>query len=916
MSGWRRFLVLQGRRDEIELLGRLIEAIRSGQGRSLVLTGEPGVGKTALLDHLIAHATDCQVVRMTAIQSELELAFAGLHQLCSPMLGQLDALAEPQRKALGTIFGLRFGDPPDRFLVGLATLNLLADVARDRPLVCVIDDAHWLDHASLQALTFAARRMVAEPIAVVFAVRNAQLTPDFDGIERLRVDGLGDHDARVLLKSVLPGPVDERVVDRIVAEAGGSPLALLELPSGLTSAQLASGFGPQGGGVPASMEDSYARTFAELPTDARRLLVLAAAEPIGDPVLLWRAASSLGIDVMVARRAEASGLVRFGTRIQFRHPLVRSAIYRSAPDDELREVHAALAAATDPSVDPDRRAWHRSQAVSGPDEAVAIELERSAERAQARGGLAAAAAFLERAVELSADADRRTERAIAAARAHLQAGEPDQAMRLLSAAEAGPLDDAEGAQLDLLRAQIAFTLHRDGGAPRLLLQAAQRLRSTDVRLARETYLDAILAAMFAGDFAGRGCLSDAADAAKSAPPSDLPGAPNDVLLDALAVRFTDGYLPAVPLLRKALAAYREAELTPESLRWFWLAHITAGHLWDEQTIDNGRHLELARALGAVETLPLALSVRIGGLVLSGELGEAADLVDELKTVLAATGLPTAPYGGLLLAAWQGDEQQARELIKRAEAEARYRGEGFLLIIAGMASAVLNNGLGQYAEAYEAAARAAEQPPLMAVEPWAVLAELVEAATRIDEDEAAEAALARLVETTQATGTAWGLGVEARCRALVSNDESADELYRDAIARLATTTIRGELARSHLLYGEWLRRQGRRGEARDQLRTAHEFFVGMGMRGFANRTSAELRATGELVRTAYPEPPSVLTHQETQIARLVVEGLSNADIAARLFLSPRTVEWHLSKVFAKLQLTSRRQLRTVRLPSPD
>ncbi|MFC6157228.1 ATP-binding protein [Kribbella jiaozuonensis] len=909
--------MLQGRRDESELLGRLIEAIRAGQGRSLVLTGEPGVGKTALLDRLAARATDCQVVRMTAIQSEMELAFAGLHQLCSPMLGHLDALAEPQRKALSTIFGLRFGDPPDRFLVGLATLNLLADVARDQPLVCVIDDAHWLDHASLQALTFAARRMVAEPIAVVFAVRKGQLTGDFDGIATLQIDGLGDHDARVLLKSVLPGPVDERVVDRIVAEAGGIPLALLELPSGLTSAQLASGFGPQGGGTaPATIEDSYARSFAELPADARRLLVLAAAEPIGDPVLLWRAASTLGIDVMVARSAEASGLVQFGTRIQFRHPLVRSAIYRSAPAEDLRVVHAALAAATDPAVDPDRRAWHRSQAVSGPDEKVAIELERSAERAQARGGLAAAAAFLDRAVELSADADQRTERAIAAARAHHQAGEPDQAMRLLSAAETGPLDDAEGAQLDLLRAQIAFTLHRDGEAPRLLLRAAQRLTATDVRLARETYLDAILAAMFAGDFAGRGCLRDAAEAAKGAPAPDVPGLPNDVLLDALAVRFTDGYVPAVPLLRQALAAYGDTELTPESLRWFWLARITAGHLWDEQTIDNGRHLELARALGAVETLPLALSVRIGGLVLSGELGDAADLVDELQTVLAATGLPAAPYGDLLLAAWQGDEQRARELIKHAEAEARYRGEGFLLIIAGMASAVLNNGLGQYAEAYEAASRAAEQPPLMAVEPWAVLAELVEAATRIDEDKAAEAALARLAETTQATRSAWGLGVEARCRALVSKDDAADELYRVAIERLAATRIRGELARAHLLYGEWLRRQGRRGDARDQLRTAHELFVAMGMRAFASRASAELRATGELVRTAYPEPPSVLTRQETQIARLVAEGLSNADIAARLFLSPRTVEWHLSKVFAKLQLTSRRQLRTVQLPTPD
>jgi DNA-binding NarL/FixJ family response regulator len=909
--------VLQGRRDECDLLDGLIEAVRAGQGRSLVLTGEPGVGKSALLDYLATHATGCQVVRMTAIQSEMELAFAGLHQVCSAMLNRLDALPDPQRTALGTIFGLRFGEPPDRFLVGLATLNLLAEVANHQPLVCVIDDAHWLDTASLQALTFAARRMLAEPVAVVFAVRKGHRTEDFDGIAALPVDGLGNYDARALLKSALPGPVDDRIVDRIVAEARGIPLALLELPSGLSSAQLASGFGPHRSEiVPASVEDSYARSFRALPPAVRRLLVLAAAEPIGDPVLLWRAATTLGIDVAVARPAQASGLVQFGTRIQFHHPLVRSAVYRSASADDLREAHAALAAVTDPAVDPDRRAWHRSQAVSGPDEEVAAELERSAGRAQARGGLAAAAAFMDRAVELTVDPDRRTERAIVAARAHHQAGEPDQALRSLSIAEAGPLDDFGGAQLDLLRAQIAFTVHRNGDAPRLLLRAAQRFTATDARLARETYLDAILAAMFAGDFAGRDCLRDAAEAAKGAPPPAVAGLPNDVLLDALAVRFTDGYVAAVPLLRQALAAYREAELTPESLRWFWLAHITAGNLWNEQTIDNGRHLELARDLGAVETLPLALSVRIGGFVLSGELSKAADLVSELETVTNATGLPAAPYGALLLTAWQGDEQRVQELVKHAQAEAHHRGEGFLLTIAGMAAAVVHNSLGQYADAYEAAARAAEQPPLMAVEPWAVLAELIEAATRIDEDQAAEDALARLAETTQATRTEWGLGVEALCRALLTKDESADSLYRQAIERLSATRIRGELARAHLLYGEWLRRQTRRGEARDQLRAAYDLFTEMGMQAFANRASAELRASGESVRAAHPESPSGLTRQEAQIARLVAEGLSNADIAARLFLSPRTVEWHLSKVFAKLQLTSRRQLRTVQLPAPD
>ncbi|WP_406054563.1 ATP-binding protein [Kribbella sp. NBC_00889] len=908
--------VLQDRRDESRQLDGLLDAVRAGQSRSLVLCGEAGVGKTALLDYLVERAVDCRVARVAGVEAEKELAFAGLHQICAPLLDRLDVLPEPQRNALATAFGLRSGEPPDRFLIGLATLSLLAEAATRQPVVCVIDDAQWFDTASLQALTFAARRMVAERIAVVFAARDTADANDFEGIPELVLRGLGDQDARALLQTVLSGPADPRVIDRIVAEARGIPLALIEVPRGVTPAQLASGFGlPRPGVVPASVEDTYARVVNELPVASRRLLVVAAAEPLGDPVLTWRAAESLGLGLPAAAPVEASGLVRFGTRIQFRHPLVRSAVYGSASPEELREAHGALAAATDPETDPDRRAWHRAQSVLGPDEGVAAELEQSAGRAQARGGLAAAAAFMARAVELTADPQRRTERAIAAARAYHQAGQAEDAQRLLAIAEAGRLDDGGRAQIDLLRAQIAFTVNRGSDAPPLLLRAAQQLEEIDVPRARGTYLDALLAAMFAGDFAASGCLRDAAEAARAAVRPTAPETPADLLLDGLAVRFTDGYTAAVPLLTEALAAFRDAELTADSLHWFWLAHITAGNLWNEQTLDNQRHLELARALGAMATLPLALSVRIGAHVLSGELDQASDLLSELDAVNEVTGLPMAPYGALLLAAWQGRDQQARTLIVRAEVEAAQRGESFGLVITGVAAAVLDNSHGRYEEAYKAATGAAQRPAVMGVEPWAVLAELVEAAVRLGHHEEALTACKRLTETTQATRTSWGLAVESRCHALIAPKDEAEIHYRRAIELISTTRIRGELARCHLVYGEWLRRGSRITEARDQLRTAHELFDQMGMRAFADRAAAELRAAGESVRPARAESPDVLTAQEAQIARLVADGLSNAEIAARLFLSPRTVEWHLSKVFAKLQLTSRRQLRSQQLPIP-
>ena len=773
------------------MLDELLEAVRGGASRALVVHGEAGVGKTALLEDLAGRASGCRVVSTAGVQSEMELAFAALHQLCVPLLDRLDAVPAPQREALNVTFGIDAGPAPDRFLVGLAVLSLLAEVAAEQPLLCVVDDEQWLDRASAQVLAFVARRLGAESVGLVFGARvpSAELA----GLPELLIEGLAEEDARVLLGSVLTGPVDARVRDRIVAESGGNPLALLELPRGVTAAELAGGFGLPGAmALPDGIEESFRRRADGLPTETRRLLLVAAAEPFGDPVLVWRAAGRLGIGAAAARPAADAGLVEFGARVRFRHPLVRSAAYRSGSAQDRQEVHRALAEATDPATDPDQRAWHRAQAASVPDEGVASELERSAGRAQARGGLAAAAAFLERATMLTPDPAQRAERALAAAQAKAQAGAPDDVIAMLTLAEAGPYDPLQRAQVDLLRARVSLTTTRSGDAVSLLLNAARRLESFNPRLARETYLDALMAAMFAGHLAVGDGLTEAARAARAAPRPVHDPLPADHLLDGLAVRFTDGYTAAMPILTLAVAAFDRRDLSPEELRWLWLAHITAGNLWNEHTLDTVHHVDVARGSGALETLPLALATRIGAHVLMGDLSAADVLLDEMKAVTEVTGIPSAPYGALLLAAWQGRESEALALIQATATEALRRGEGFGLIITGFAEALLCNSLSRYGDAVTAAEVARGYPAVMGVEPWGVLVELIEGATRSGQSVRANAAFQDLAATTQAAGSDWALGIEARSRALLCDGADAEAAYKDAIDRLDGTKIRGEL----------------------------------------------------------------------------------------------------------------------------
>src|SRR3954454_7443167 len=910
--------VLLGRRSECETLDRLVATVRAGQSAVLFVRGEPGVGKSSLLAHLIEHASGCRIARAVGVESEMELPFAGLHQLCGPMLDRLDRLPAPQRDALATAFGLSAGDPPDRFLVGLAVLSLLSEVAEDGPILCVVDDAHWQDRASAQILAFVARRLLAEAVCLVFAVREPSPSEDLAGLPELVVGGLDEADASALLHSAIPGRLDERVSDRIIAEARGNPLALLELPRGLTSAELAGGFAsPNVEPLANRIEQSFVRQLEPLPAETRRFLLAAAAEPLGDVTLLWRAAGRLGLGIDAAGPALAAGLIELGARVRFRHPLLRSAAYRAAFVSHRQEIHQALAEATDPETDPDRRAWHRAQAASGPDEAVADELERSADRAQARGGAAAAAAFLARAAELTSDPAERGSRAVAAAQAKFDAGASDAALELLATAELAPLDELERARLERLRAEVVFARTRGSNAPALLFDAARRLEPLDAAMARETHLDAMAAAVDAGRLGDKPGVRETAEAAQAAPAAPQPPRAIDLLVDGLATRFTEGYAAGVPPLRTALGAFRNMEdLTASDARWLWLACRLAQDLWDDELWYElaTRALRAAREAGALRVLPTAATYRACLHVHAGAFGAASSLIAETDAIVDATGLAPLNLASLMLAAWRGNEAELLGVFDAGLPLATARGEGMALGVAGWATALLYNGHGRYAEALAAAQRACEYEDVGAFG-WA-LVELIEAGVRSGATDAASAALDRLSERTQASGTDWALGLEAGSRALLSDERGTEPLYREAVERLERSRGVVHLARARLLYGEWLRHENRRVDAREQLRAAHDHFGRIGAEAFAERARRELAATGGTVRKMTVETRDLLTPQEAQIARMASDRQTNPEIGAKLFISPRTVEYHLKKVFTKLDVSSRKELAGALAGLPD
>jgi DNA-binding CsgD family transcriptional regulator len=899
--------MLRGRRDECAVLDRLLDRARAGRSGALVLEGEAGVGKTALLDHAIGSASDLRVLRAVGVESEMELAFAALHQLCAPVLDRLERLPVPQRDALLTTFGMRAGPVPDRFLVGLAVLSLLSEVAEESPLVCVVDDAQWLDRASAQCVAFVARRLLAESVVMLFAAR--EQSDLLTGLPELVLEGLGDADARALLASVIPGRLDEGVADELLAETRGNPLALLELPRGLSAAQLAGGFGLPGAlSLLGRIEESFVNRLEALPAETQRVVLVAAAEPLGDRALLGRAAERLGIAGAALEPAESAGLLEIDARVRFRHPLVRSAIYRAAAQNERRLVHRALGEATDARVDPDRRAWHLAEAVAGRDEDVAAELERAAGRAQARGGLAAAAAFHERSALLTSDPDRRGQRMLAAASAKRDSGALDAALGLLVEVEAGPLDEFGRAHDELLQGRIALEQQRGDDAGRLLASAARRFEPLDSELARETYLEALGGAMV-GDLGVPGGARAVAEAARAVRSSRTPHRAADVLLDAFATRLTDGYAAAAPALTRGLELLLASDDSNEdvgrslSLVSNRASAIIALELWDVEAFHllASRRVQLARDTGALVHLRFALSFLARSQLLAGEVTAATSTIDEAQLIAEASGNLPLVNAPMILAAWRGQEERASELIEATAEEAaarRWTSNAY-------ARSVLYNGLGRH-DAARDAAREVFQDDLVGHGPFLV-PELAEAASRTGDTALLESALEWLSGRTRVVSSEWVLGIEARVGALLSEGEAAERLYRDSIVHLSGNRVRVDLARTHLLYGEWLRRERRRLDAREQLRTALEMFTSMGTDAFAARAERELLATGERVRKRTIETRDELTPQEAQIARLAGEGSSNAEIGARLFISQHTVAYHLRKVFSKLGVTSRNQL---------
>ena len=909
---------LFGRRAERAALETLLTSVRGGRSGTLVFTGQAGIGKSALLDYAEAFGgTDFRVERCVGVESEAQFAFAGLHQLCALMLEHAGRLTDAQREALAVAFGLRSGPAPDLFLVGLATLSLMAEAAQQEPLLCLVDDAQWIDEASAQVLAFVARRLTHEAVAMVVARRDpaaeeidwfADLSP------RVRVTGLADTDALALLATGTHAPLDERVRDRIIAEARGNPLALLELPASAPLSDLAGGFElPDALGAPRRIQDGFRRRSAGLSRETQRLLLLAAAEPTGDVALLWRAAESLGTPRSAVTSAEESGLLEIGTRVRFRHPLVRSAVYTSAAQGERRRAHRALAEATDPRTDPDRRTWHRAQGVEGMDEDAAAELELAAERSRARGGVAAAAAFLRRATELTPDPAARARRALASAHASHDAGASAAAGELLVIAEMGPLDALQRARADLLRARIAFQLTEGDDVPGMLLSAAARLSPLDPGLARETYLHALDASMIIGGPGDGRRVNAIAEAARAAPASPGSPSPPDLLLDGLVLTIIEGHGVGAPAIRRALTAFREhgfdGEATGEmgSRRWLGLATRTAAAFFEDELghVLAERSVRLAREAGALATLPLSLVALSANLVLAGQMARAAELAQEGTAITRATGALNQPYAHLFVAAWRGDHEQTVRLAATSLEKATETGAA--AASARYALAVLNNGEGSYAAARDAAALARQTDELVTIS--LALPELVEAAVRAGDVESAQSALEELVSLTSASGTPWATGLGARSRALTITGAAAEASYLEAIDELGRSGMAGHLARTHLVYGEWLRKQGRRRDARDQLRTAYEMLAEMGADAFAGRAARELRATGEHPRKRTAEVHDGLTDREAQIARLVAEGATSREVGAQLFLSPRTIDAHLRNIFHKLGISSRRELRT-------
>ena len=874
----------------------------------LALRGEPGIGKTALLDYAQGAAADLQVIRIDCVDSEMELSFAAVHQLLRPFLAALDVLPTPQRTALRLAFGMAEGQAPDRFLVGLAALGLLAEQAARQPVLCLVDDAHCLDQESADVLAFVARRLDADSIAIVFAVREpAPASGRLAGLPELRLAGLAERDARALLAA---GPrLRRQAADRIIAETGGNPLALIEIGQELAAGQ------PDSDPFPAEpvplgrqLEQRYLREITELPAATQSLLLAAAADPTGDPGLLAQAGKELGFTLEAAAAAESRQLITIRHTVRFRHPLIRSAVYYGATFAKRQQVHACLAEAVGPA-EPDQRAWHLAQAVTGPDEDIAAELERAAERARARGGWSQAAALFHRSATLTTGQAARGRRMLAAAEASCGAGALGRAQAELDAAASYHDDSRHAGLTRRVQARIHHAQRQPTAATCDLLAAAAILGPLDIRLARDILVEAAVEAQINDQLAPEGATrADVARVAQALPLAPgMTATAGDLLLDADTALQLRGLDAARPTLRHAIDAVRQGRPdAPEMLHWLAAACADATILGDEPMLHElSRRMETAaRQHGTTLTLALALSHAGAWGLLAGNLAQARRCFSEMTALAQARDQPWS-LGSLLLAAWRGQPQQAYALLDQVAAEAVRQGQGYQLLFAGYARCVLELGHGRYDAAYASFPSGIADISQLKF----ALPDLAEAAQRSGHHDAAADIACQLGGLAAASPSPVMLGFAARARALAAGDSAdADELYREAIDQHGQSPGPAHLARSHLLYGEWLRRARRPRDARVALRLAYQLLNDVGADGFADRARAELAAAGD-TRPAKPAARRShdLTPQEAQVARLAATGATNAQIAAQLYLSPNTVDYHLRKVFRKLGVTSRRQL---------
>jgi DNA-binding CsgD family transcriptional regulator len=910
------------------LLDRLTERARidhvlasavQGMSAALVLRGEAGTGKSALLDYAVESAGDLGVARLVGIESEAELGFAALHQLLVPYLAELESLPGPLRRALATAFGISEGGPPDRFLVGLASLTLLSAAATERALLCVIDDAQWLDHESAEVLAFVARRLHADAVGMLFAVRDPSDRPiSLAGLPSLRVAGLQPDDARQLLASAAAAEVHSGVSDQIIAQTGGNPLALIELGRELAPVQL-TGEMPLPEPLPPgrSLQARFRGQARRLPAATQVLLLTAAADPTGDPALVWRAGRHLGFDSQAAGPAEAGELVTAGASLTFRHPLVRSAIYHGATTAERQRVHRALAEATDPVTSGDLRAWHRSLAVTEPDEAVAAELEQAAARARSRGGWAATGAYLTRSAELTPQTHERLRRILAAAQAENTAGASLRAQALLDGVVDGFADPRQRIVAQRLQGAIHFALSRPAQTASILLAAARQIAPLDPGQARAALLDGLAATRASGRLATVGAAGpDIARAARSIPPAAEPAASiGDLLLDADAALLLDGHEAAAPLLKRAVSRLQEIPLrSPDLLTWTGIGCWAAGALGDDHVLYSlSRRLEeSAREHGAVPALSNALLFTGTSELFAGALGQARALFTEREAIEEALG-GSFRVGEVLLLAWEGDATRTRAKAAAVAAAATESGLGWQLAFLEYALVVLELGQGRYAEALASAPYGYADNVIVSA---FALPDLIEAAVRSGQRDFAADALDRVARRAAASPTPLALGLLARSRALLADGPDAEKHYQEAITRLGRARGTSHLARAHLLYGEWLRRSRRRRDAREHLQAAHAAFEAMGAGAFAERARLELTATGQTARKRVPGHHAELTPQELQVAVLAGAGSTNPEIAAHLFISPKTVDYHLGKIFRKLGVASRRELARIPLAAPD